>query len=82
MANDEALAKAQEEMKGIQTYNAAARSGTKYDGKRFRIPFYNRVFLVHYPELRVEEEGNSNPVPQFLEIILLHYLLHDCIPNH
>lgn len=75
MANDEALAKAQEEMKGIQTYNAAARSGTKYDGKRFRIPFYNRVFLVHYPELRVEEEGNSDPVPQFLEIILLHYLL-------
>ncbi len=75
MANDEALAKAQEEMKGIEPYNVAAKSSAVYDGERFRIPFYNRVFLVHYPELKVEEEGNSNTVPQFLEIILLHYLL-------
>ena len=76
MANDEALAIAQKEMKGIDPYSVSAKSGAAYDGEKFRIPFFNRVFLVHYPELKVEEEGNSNPVPQFLEIILLHYLLN------
>jgi len=76
MANDEALAKAREEMKSIQPYTAAARSGTNYDGKGFRIPFFNRVFIVYYPDLRVEEEGNSASVLQYIEIILLHYLLN------
>ena len=75
MANDAALAKAVEEMKAIKPYVAASKSGTDYDGKRFRIPFFNRVFLVHFPEIKVAEEGSSNRVPQFLEIILLHYLL-------
>jgi hypothetical protein len=75
MANDAALAKAVEEMKGITPYAVASKSGTDYDGSRFRIPFFNRVFLVDYPEIKVAEEGNSNPVPQYLEIILLHYLL-------
>ena len=75
MANDAALAMALEEMKGISPYAVASRSGTDYDGSRFRIPFFNRVFLVHYPEVKVIEEGNSAQVPQYLEIILLHYLL-------
>lgn len=75
MANDAALAKAIDEMKGVTPYAVASKSGTDYDGSRFRIPFFNRVFLVYYPEIKVVEEGNSAPVPQFLEIILLHYLL-------
>lgn len=75
MANDAALQKALEEMKEIIPYAVASKSGTDYDGSRFRIPFFNRVFLVHYPEIRVIEEGHSAPVPQYLEIILLHYLL-------
>jgi len=75
MANDAALAKALDEMKGITPYAVASKSGTDYDGSRFRIPFFNRVFLVHYPEIKVVEEGSSAPVPQWLEIILLHYLL-------
>jgi len=75
MANDAALAMALEEMKGISPYAVASRSGTDYDGSRFRVPFFNRVFLVHYPEVKVIEEGNSAQVPQYLEIILLHYLL-------
>jgi hypothetical protein len=75
MANDAALQKALEEMKGIVPYAVASKSGTDYDGSRFRVPFFNRVFLVRYPEIEVIEEGNSAPVPQYLEIILLHYLL-------
>jgi hypothetical protein len=75
MANDAALEMALEEMKGISPYAVASKSGTDYDGSRFRIPFFNRVFLVQYPEVKVVEEGNSVRVPQYLEIILLHYLL-------
>lgn len=75
MANDAALEKAVREMKGITPYAVASKSGTDYDGKRFRVPFFNRVFLVHYPEVKIIEEGKSAPVPQYLEIILLHYLL-------
>ncbi|UCC59331.1 MAG: DUF3786 domain-containing protein [Dehalococcoidia bacterium] len=75
MANDAAHQKALEEMKEIVPYAVASKSGTDYDGSRFRIPFFNRVFIVHYPEIKVIEEGNSAPVPQYLEIILLHYLL-------
>jgi hypothetical protein len=75
MANDAALAIALEEMKGISPYAAASKSSTDYDGSRFRIRFFNRVFIVRYPEVEVAEEGNSAPVPQYLEIILLHYLL-------
>jgi hypothetical protein len=75
MANDEALRRAIEEMKGITPYAVASKSGTDFDGKRFRIPFFNRVFLVQYPDVKITEEGKSAPVPQYIEIILLHYLL-------
>ena len=75
MANDAALSQALTEMKGIVPYAVASKSGTNYDGKRFRIPFFNRFFLVDYPDVKISEEGKSAPVPQYLEIILLHYLL-------
>ena len=76
MANDAALAQALENMKRVAPYAVASKSGTDFDGDRFRVPFFNRTFLVHHPDVRVVEEGNSTPVPQYLEIILLHYLLH------
>ncbi|HEY50142.1 MAG TPA: DUF3786 domain-containing protein, partial [Dehalococcoidia bacterium] len=75
MGNEAALEKAIEEMKGITPYAVASKSGTDYDGGRFRIPLFNRVFLVHYPDIEIVEEGSAAPVPQFLQIILLHYLL-------
>ncbi len=75
MAHDEALRRAIEGMKGITPYAVASKSGTDFDGKRFRIPFFNRVFLVYHPETRIVEEGKTTPVPQYIEIILLHYLL-------
>jgi len=75
MANDAALQKAVEEMKAITPYAVASKSGTNYDGKRFRIPFFNRVFLVYFPEIQIVDEKDSTPAPQWLAIILLHYLL-------
>src|SRR4030042_174199 len=65
MANDEALQRAIEEMKGITPYSVASKSGTDFDGKRLRIPFFNRVFLVHHPDTKIIEEGKSVPVPQY-----------------
>jgi hypothetical protein len=75
MANDAALEKAIEDMKGITPYAAASKSGTDYDGKRFRIPFFNRAFFVYYPEIKVVDAKDSSPAQQWLEIIILHYLL-------
>jgi len=75
MANDAAYEKALEEMKEISPFVAASRSGADFDGEKFRIPFFSRVFLVYHPEIKIVEEDNSAPVPQFLQIILLHYLL-------
>ncbi len=75
MANDAALEKALEEMKDIVPYAVASKSGCDFDGGRFRIPFFNRVFLVSHPDVGVDEEGSGAKVPQYIEIILLHYLL-------
>lgn len=75
MANAMALEKAIADMKGIVPYAVASKSGTDYDGKKFRIPFFNRVFLVFYPQIGIMEEGKQTPVPQYIQIILLHYLL-------
>jgi hypothetical protein len=75
MANDAALERAVADMEGITPYAVASKSGTDYDGKRFKVPFFNRVFLVYYPEIKFVEEGKPAPVPQYIQIILLHYLL-------
>jgi hypothetical protein len=75
MANDAALEKAIEDIKGITPYAAASKSGTDYDGKRFKIPFFNRAFFAYYPEIKVVDAKDSSPAQQWLEIIILHYLL-------
>ncbi len=75
MANEAALDKALADMKGIAPFAVASKSGTDYNSKRFRIPFFNRVFLVYYPEIRIVEEEKPASVPQYTQIILLHYLL-------
>jgi hypothetical protein len=76
MANDAALAKAVEALRAIAPYAVSAKSGAAYEGGKFRIPVFNRIFYVIFPDVKVEEEGDSAHVPQYIEIILLHYLLH------
>ena len=75
MGYDPALQKALEDMRGITPYAVASKAGVDYDGKRFRIPFFNRVFLVYYPETRVVDEATSETADQWLAIIVLHYLI-------
>jgi hypothetical protein len=72
---DPALEKAVKDMRGITPYAVASKAGVDYDGKRFRVPFFNRVFLVHYPEVTVVDEAASRTADQWLAIIVLHYLI-------
>ncbi|MFC2058812.1 DUF3786 domain-containing protein [Chloroflexota bacterium] len=74
MSYDAALEKALEEIKEIVPYAAANKSGAEYDGSKFRVPLFERSFLVHFPDGRVEEENSSAPPPQWLQLLLLHYL--------
>ncbi len=72
---DVALNKAIEELRGISPYVVAARSGIDFSDGKFKLPFFNRNLLIHYPEVTIEEAGKSAPPPQWLQIIFLHYLL-------
>ncbi|MCX6013127.1 MAG: DUF3786 domain-containing protein [Chloroflexi bacterium] len=72
---ENALQKAISKFALLNPIVTAARSGANYEKGIFRLKFYERVFLVAYPDARIEETGN-NKVPQVWEqIILLHYLI-------
>ena len=71
-----AYRKAQKDLEGISPYVAAAKSGAGFDEGKFIIPFFHRSFLVHYPEVKVEEVGSDTPPPQWLQIVLMHYLIN------
>ena len=75
MSLEPAFEKAKRDMAGIRPYVVAAKSGCNYEGGGFRLAFFNRRFLVSYPEVRVEEIGGGSPPPMWLQLILLHYLL-------
>jgi hypothetical protein len=55
---------------------AAAESGAAYEDGVFTLTFYNRTFIIHHPDVRVEEVGTDDPVPMWISLILLHYLIH------
>ena len=74
MSLEPAFEKAKRDMAGIKPYVVAAKSGCHYEGGGFRLAFFNRIFTISYPEVRVEEIG-GNPPPMWLQLILLHYLL-------
>jgi hypothetical protein len=76
MSYDVAWEKAVEDMQGIRPYVVASMSGADYDGGRFRLPFFNRTFIITYPEVRVEEPDEESTPPQWLQVLLLHYLLN------
>lgn len=75
MSLDSALEKAIREMAEVSPYVAAAKSGADFDGSKFKLEFFNRTFLIHYPEVRIEELGEQRSLPEWLPVTLLHYLL-------
>jgi hypothetical protein len=75
MSYDIALEKALEEMKEANPRVIASKSGAQYREGRLELPFFNRIFLIHYPEVRMEELGVESPPEQWLQVLLFHYLL-------
>jgi hypothetical protein len=66
-------------LKDVSALNApisAAESGVLYEDGKFTLKFYNRTFVIHHPEVKVEEVGVDAPVPMWISLILLHYLVH------
>jgi len=73
---DIAYRKAQKDLEGVSPYVVASMSGANFEEGQFLIPFFHRSFLVHYPEVKVEEVGSSTPPPRLLQILLMHYLVN------
>jgi len=75
MPLDEAYNKALAEFSQITPYMTAAKSGCKFEQGMFRIPFFDRKFVIHFPLAPVEEPGQSTPPPKIIQLVLFHYLL-------
>jgi len=75
MGLDAAYQKARKDLKSINPYVVASMSGVSFEEGRFTFPFFNRSLLIHHPVVKVEEVGTDTPPPQWLEILLMHYLI-------
>lgn len=74
MGLDIAYQKAIEDLESINPYVVASMSGVIFEEGRFTFPFFNRSVVIHHPAVKVEEAGIDTPLPQWLEILLMHYL--------
>jgi len=70
-----AYQKAKKDLHEVSPYVVSARSGVPFEEGKFIVPFFHRRFLIHHPEVKVEEAGSSTPPRRWLEIVLVHYLL-------
>jgi len=75
MSLNAAYRKAKEDFEGISPYVAASMSGVSFEAGKFTIPLFNRSFVIHHPVVKVEGVSSDTSPPQWLEILLMHYLL-------
>lgn len=75
MTFETAYEKALADIASLNPYAAAGKSGATFDGGKFRVPFFHRVFHVAHPQATVVEEGVAERPPRYLELLLLHYLV-------
>lgn len=76
MGLDDAYQKAQEDIARVSPYVVASKSGAIFDGERFILPFFQRTFSIQFPDVKVEELESQTPPQRWIEVLLLHYLLH------
>jgi len=66
-------------MQGVEPRIIAWRSDTKYqelkEGGLFEVMFWGKDYVVHYPEIAVQEAETGQEPPIHYQIIILHYLL-------
>jgi len=63
------------ELHQIKPYVTAAKSGCHFEQGMFQVPLFDRKFVIHFPQIRVEEPGVSSPPPKIIQLVLFHYLL-------
>jgi hypothetical protein len=76
-----ALEKARQDLRGRDPMMAAALSGAKYEkltatSGRFKLKFWEEECIVNYPEGSVREEKSGQEPSIFIQILILHYLIH------
>lgn len=76
MGLDDAYYKAKKDLAGISPYVVASQSGANFDGEKFVIPLLQRTFSIYFPDVKVEELGSNTPPSRWVEVLLMHYLLH------
>ncbi|MFQ5827243.1 MAG: DUF3786 domain-containing protein [Dehalococcoidia bacterium] len=67
--------KAIKDFQNLSPLVAAAKSGCDFQDGVFRLPLFDRTFLISHPQGRVVEEGRDSHPPPVLEMVLLHYLI-------
>ena len=75
MPLDEAYNRALAELSRVAPYVAAAKSGCKFEQGMFQVPFFDRKFIIHFPQISVEETGQSISPPKIIQLVLFHYLI-------
>jgi hypothetical protein len=76
-----ALEKAKQDLRGRDPMMAAALSGAKYEkltatSGRLRLKSWEEEYTVGYPEASVREEKSGQEPSIFVQILILHYLIH------
>jgi hypothetical protein len=76
-----ALEKAKQDLWGRDPTMAAALSGAIYEKLtaskgRFKLKFWGEDYVVDYPEASVREEKSGQEPSTFIQILILHYLIH------
>jgi hypothetical protein len=75
MPLDDAFEKSIRELREQSPFVVASKSGASYDDGAFRLRFFNRAFLISYPDIKVKEADAKAVPPEFLQVLLLHYLV-------
>jgi hypothetical protein len=71
-----ALEKASQELASKNPVEMAHNSGADYENGRFTVQFLNRNFTIRYPDTKISEPGADTEPPVWLQLTLLHYLIH------
>ena len=76
-----ALDKAVADLQSLAPWLVALRSDTKYTSlteasSQIKVRFWDKDYVVHYPEVSVEEVEASQEPPIAIKILILHYLIN------
>jgi hypothetical protein len=76
MSYEAAFEKAWQEISAKQPAEMAHNSGAEHSDGRFTLQFFNRTFSIRHPENEITEEDSDKRPPVWLQLTLMHYLIH------